>query len=303
MKKHLLRRLFALLLCLALLCALCAPVFADFGDFGGDNDYGGGDDGGGWGWDDDSWDSDTRSLDGGSIPISFKTIVIVAVIFIVLRIVLKILTRGTQTQSRSAAGPSVGADLPPLRPIEAYSGLDPNFSASKLQQKLSNLYIQMQQCWQAKDIESLRPYFTDAYFSQLDRQLDAYRKNGITNYIERPVVLSVRFEGYRQTDGADHVYAVLKTRLVDYKLKDESGELVSGSRTKEKFMTYRWHLTRPSGQISDTEEGLRTFNCPNCGAPLSINESAKCPYCDSVVTVEPHDFVIADIEGLAQQTA
>ena len=42
--------------------------------------------------------------------------------------------------------------------------------------------------------------------------------------------------------------------------------------------------------------------CPNCGAPVNINQTAKCEYCDSVITVENHDFVLSSIRGLAQRT-
>ena len=48
------------------------------------------------------------------------------------------------------------------------------------------------------------------------------------------------------------------------------------------------------------EEGK--WNCPNCGAPLSINHSSKCPYCDTVVTLEEHDWAICAIRGISQQT-
>ncbi|MBQ1291811.1 MAG: zinc-ribbon domain-containing protein [Lachnospiraceae bacterium] len=47
---------------------------------------------------------------------------------------------------------------------------------------------------------------------------------------------------------------------------------------------------------------MKTVNCPNCGAPLSINETAKCPYCGTVVTVPNTDFVISSIRGLKQKT-
>ena len=374
MKKHHLRRIISLLLCLTMLYALCFSAFADFGDFGGDDDYGwddGGwdDDGGGWdwGWDDDggghdwnwSWDDDDDDYDyswsgsssssrgsggGGISPTAIVIILVILGVIFVVKVLSAVENDGGGSSNRyedsyeyrnrrddedgsyqsvssrganssrgsaysstsrsvSSAAQRSAEPKPPegLKDVSLYRQLDPSFSASKLEQKLTKLYIRMQECWHEKDIEPLRPWFTDAYYSQLDRQLDAYRKNGITCYVERPTVLSVRFEGFKQADGEDQLYAVIKTRIVDYRL-DAKGELVSGSRTRVKLMTYRWHLTRPTGRTTDAGEGLRSVSCPNCGAALSINESTKCPFCGSVVTVEPNNFVIANIEGLAQRT-
>lgn len=56
-----------------------------------------------------------------------------------------------------------------LRPMSEYTELDPSFDAEAFQEKMSNLYVQMQNCWQDKNIESLRPYFTDALYAQMDR--------------------------------------------------------------------------------------------------------------------------------------
>jgi len=47
---------------------------------------------------------------------------------------------------------------------------------------------------------------------------------------------------------------------------------------------------------------MQTVNCPNCGAPVEINASAKCPYCGSVITLEEHDFALNAIRAISQQT-
>ena len=297
MKKNFVRILLALTLCVCLVFAMTQLSVADFGGFAGDTDYGGGDWGGGY--DDYDYDYDYGGSSGGGGsggPFTYVIIAIVIIIFIV--------------SSKRKGGKNGGtpvrvntAPMPALKPIEQYNQLDPNFDAAKLTQKISNLYVQMQQGWQEKDIESLRPYFTDTLYSQMDRQLDALRRNGQTNYVERIAVLGVTLNGFCQSDGNDHIYATLNTRIVDYTVSDSDGRLISGSKTAEKFMTYRWHLVRPSGQTTASEDGVQSVECPNCAAPLSINQSAKCPYCGSVVTVEEHDFVLTDIQGISQRTA
>lgn len=84
--------------------------------------------------------------------------------------------RAERTESR--------ANRAALTPIGEYTKIDPNFNAAALCEKASNLYVQMQNGWTAKNIESLRPYFTDALFTQMERSLQGYAQRGETNVVE-----------------------------------------------------------------------------------------------------------------------
>ena len=278
---------------------------ADLGGFSGDSDFGG--DWGGSDWGDSDWGSsdwgsgydsgyDYDSDDsGGYIPI------IVAVVVVVLAI-LKNRKRG------GGGGGSVnpgGMRTPEsqLRPISELVALDPNFDEAAFVEKMSNLYVQMQNCCTAKNMEPLRPYFTDALYAQFDRQLEAMRQARRTNYVERIAVLGVALRGFMQRNGEDHIIAEVRTRIVDYTLDDATGSLVSGDMNREKFMVYEWDISRASGMKTQDADDMSRVNCPGCGAPLSINTTAECPYCGSIVTLDKHDWAINAIRGISQRTA
>ena len=305
MKKNI-RALVLLLLCLLLSTCLVTAVFADMEGGGGDADFGGGDfDGGDYGGYDGGYDGDygdsSRSYSSGDGEFSGSDAVII-IIFIVVFVVIALRSSKKGGNKRVNTGVSRQAPIPSLRPIQQYKELDPDFDPDALIQKLTNLYIQAQQCWTAKKVDGLRPYYTDAYFAQMERRLQQLKDKGVTNYVDRPTVLGIELSGFTQEGGNDHIYAVIRSRIVDYYVEDATGKVVSGSKTAEKFMTYRYHLIRPTGTMSSRIVGTRALSCPHCGAPLNINQSAKCPYCDSVITVEEHDFVISQIEALSQQT-
>lgn len=293
----------ALSLCL---CLFPVATSADFGDFSGDSDYGSDWSSSDWSSDSSSWDSGSSwsssdsystSSDGDSDAGFLSTVIVFAVI-----VLIGVVMSRSKTKNKSVPEGATRTAQESLRPMNEYVQLDPKFDATAFGEKLGNLYVQMQNCWQAKNIESVRPYFTDALYQQMDRQLDALRRNGYTNYVERISVLGVNLRGFRQSDGEDHIIAELRTRIVDYTLNDKTGELVKGDKKKEKFLTYEWELTRASGRTTGAAEEMTVVNCPNCGAPLSINATAKCPYCDSVVTVDAHDWAISAIRGIAQRT-
>ena len=191
-----------------------------------------------------------------------------------------------------------------LRPMDEYLELDPDFDEERIRTLISNLYVQMQETWQAKDISSLRPYMTDKFFAQMDNQLDQFRTAGRTDYTERIAVLSTDLRGWRQAAGLDYITVGLNSRIVSYTLDDRTGELISGDKKREKFMEYELELCRKSGMTTQPEsEGVHDQTCPHCGAPLKLNASAQCEYCGSVITQVNTDWAICGMRGISQRTA
>ena len=191
-----------------------------------------------------------------------------------------------------------------LRPMSEYLELDPQFDEERIRTLMSNLYVQMQETWQRKDINPLRPYMTDKFFAQMENQLSQFRQQGRTDYTERIAVLNTGLVGWRQSAGMDYITVSLSSRIVSYVLDDRTGQLISGDKNREKFMEYEIELCRKSGTVTSPEtEGTRSATCPHCGAPLKLNASAQCEYCGSVITSVNTDWAICGMRGISQRTA
>ena len=191
-----------------------------------------------------------------------------------------------------------------LKPMSEYLDLDPEFDEEKIKTLMSNLYVQMQDTWHAKNISPLRPYMTDSFFNQMNRQLEQFRKQNQTDYTERIAVLNVGLKGWRQSAGMDYITVSLSSRIVSYVLDDLTGKLISGDKNREKFMEYEIELSRKSGVITQAEtSGAKSATCPHCGAPLKLNASAQCEYCGSVITNVNTDWAICGMKGISQRTA
>ncbi|MBR6917147.1 MAG: TIM44-like domain-containing protein, partial [Clostridia bacterium] len=187
--------------------------------------------------------------------------------------------------------------------IEELSSIDPDFSAESMKEWISNAYVRMQNAWQAKDLSSVESLFSGAYFAQMETQLDNnYIKAGRTNIIENIAVLGVELVGWRKEADVTVLIAQVSTRISDYTVDDETGDVIKGDPSKEKFMKYEWSLSRSAASKTECGDGVSAKNCPNCGAPLNINKSSVCEYCGSVVKSSRHDWVINSIKGLAQRT-
>ena len=298
-------KILVFVLCI-LLMALPAFAGADFGDFRGDSDYGGSWDSGS-DWSSSSWDSDYSSgsyydddsdVSGIDIGISLAVMAAIVVLGLIFDVSEK---RKKKKQQNKPQGAQRTPDSR-LQPLGDLAVTDPSFDANAMQEKISNLYVQMQNCWTDKNIESLRPYFTDALFTQMERQLNGLKNQGLTNYVDRIAVLGVNLRGFYKQGDKEHLIVELRTRIVDYTVQDSNNKLISGDRNREKFMTYEWDMCRTAGSVTSKEGVMHSVSCPGCGAPLSINTTAKCPYCGRVVTLDEHDWALCAIKGIAQST-
>ena len=308
MKK--IKKLIPLIVMVLSLLIIPLSTKADFGDYSGDSDYGGGwDSGDSWDSDDSwdsggSWDSDSSySSSGGGGSADIEEVIFIIMMFTLAFVLprLKSYYRKEKRVKQIINAPKA-THSSELRSISSYSQVDPSFSASEFKEKLSNLYVRFQNDWQAKDITELRPYLSDAFYAQMDRQLDKYRQNNQTNRVERIAVLGVELRGWKAEYDHDVIVAQLKTRIVDYVVDDATGKIVRGSNTQEKFMTYEWTLIRSKGVMTSRSTGTTSQTCPHCGAQIDINHSAVCEYCDSVLTTDTFDWVVTNIKGLSQCT-
>ena len=302
------KRLLVLLTVLLIAAFVLVPRIgsADLGDFSGGGDYGDGDYGGGsdWGgsdWDSSDWGSSSSGYTSRGGSGGFPAILIVVIVVIVI-IVLSVSRSKNQTKRSTTPGATRTA-ASKLAPISTLMERDPNFSPEDLKEWLQNLYIKMQDCCTNRDVEPIRPYFADALWQQFDRQMKQLKAMHRTNHVERVAVLSVDLRGCYQDKNEDVIIAEIYARITDYTVDDETGKVVLGSKTQEKFMTYEYALSRPIGKMTEAyHEGVTDRHCPNCGAPLSVNESIKCPYCDSVLSFSDHDWTVYSIKGISQKT-
>ena len=279
---------------------------ADAGDYSADFDFGGDDYGG---YDGNDYDSDSS---GGGIDLiwlftflfrdspAIGALVVVAAIVLIVLYVKKKKNTGAVPLVRNAGADPTPADS--LNGMQSYYSEDPSFSEQDMKEWVSNAYVRLQNAWQAKDLSPVRPLMSDALFAQFDSQLGAYRRGHKTNYVERITVTDVSLKGWRQENDEDVIIAVLKTRITDYVKDDRTGNVIGGDPSRVKLMEYEWAVTRTAGLKSARATGTRAIECPNCGAPIEINKSAICPYCESFIESSEHDWVVAQIKAISQRT-
>ncbi len=293
----------SLLTVIAVLLSTVLRSYADMGGFSGNSSYGGGGGGGGGG-------GSSHGGSGGSAVGIFNDYLPeewgmpIAVIFVVVWLILWIKLSKNNKSSSKAQGATM-TPLSKLRSISEFKALDPNFDADAYTKKLGEMYVDFQKHWQAKDLSPMRGYMTDAFYAQMDRQLDQLRQANVTNIVENIDILAVELRGFMQDDTNDILSVSVRTCINDYYIDGNTGEITRGSdKDTRKFMTYEWTMIRRKGVLTEVGDGEKSEqNCPNCGAPLSVNHSAQCEYCGSIITNSDYDWVLSNIKGISQRNS
>lgn len=210
--------------------------------------------------------------------------------------------RARRAEKKKEREAKLSDDSHKLRPISEYLSLDPSFSPEAFKSTVSELYVSLQKGWQEKDISSFRPNMTDAFYAQMERELDKYRTKKQTNCIEKISVFCTEILGWRQDGGKDMIIVQLRTYIIDYVKDDVTGALIRGNKTSRKNMVYEWTMIRTSGMKTEDSSVAIEVTCPKCGAKVMVNQTAKCEFCGTLLTSDRFNWALSNITGLSQHT-
>ncbi|MDH6368122.1 MULTISPECIES: TIM44-like domain-containing protein [unclassified Breznakia] len=277
------RVLLSLLMVFSVCILATASVHAEVGNTGGFDD-GGGSDSGGSDW--SSWDSDDDYSSSGGGSGEFTPFTAFAILFGVGVFTIVIIN------SRKPI-PEATSSINEEQTIQDIQASDPEFSADEFKTWVATLYITLQEAWEAKNWHTVRPFESNALFNMHNKQMEEYIEKKITNKLDDQDVKSVTLASYR-IDGDHEVLTVqVHASCTDYMVDDQSGNIISGDPNKVFDRKYRFEFIRKIGvKTSATADGLVPNQCPNCGAPIKVNSSGECEYCNSIITKGDYGWVL-----------
>lgn len=170
---------------------------------------------------------------------------------------------------------------------------DPEFSEEGFLAMVRRAFIEVQKGWSEQDIASVRRFISDGVNERFSLQMHMQKKQGIRNLMEDVQVLSAEVVSVESDRHFDTMHVKITASARDYDVSLESGRKIRENYTGT-FVEY-WSFLRRPGAVTTSGRGLVEGVCPNCGAPLELNDSGNCGYCDAVVTSGEYDWVLAEI--------
>jgi predicted lipid-binding transport protein (Tim44 family) len=197
--------------------------------------------------------------------------------------------RGANTAAAFGA-----AELDPETGMTTIRTADPNFDPEVFRRRAEQAFMALQQAWQDRDLHASRPFMSPGLYlgwsSQVQQLIDLHKKN----VLEGLRVGAIDVVKVVHGQAFDDVTVRVAATCADYEVDEKSGKVIFGSRTPSQFVEY-WTFQR-SVATQTTGRSILDKVCPNCGAPLEINQVGECKYCNAAVTSGRFDWVLSRIE-------
>ncbi|MEN6620542.1 MAG: Tim44 domain-containing protein [Smithella sp.] len=124
--------------------------------------------------------------------------------------------------------------------------MDPSFEEQRFKDQSMDAFFTIQGAWANRDMSPIRNMFTDEMYRIIQGEADDLRQKKQINRLDNIAVRKVELSEIWQETGNDFITVRFTANLLDY-TTDESGAVISGSKTDPvKFEEY-WTFTRPVG--------------------------------------------------------
>jgi predicted lipid-binding transport protein (Tim44 family) len=125
--------------------------------------------------------------------------------------------------------------------------MDPYFDEQRFKDQCLDNFFKVQGACANRDMSVIRTLLTDEMFNILQGDAGEMKQKRRINRLENIAVRTVDMTEVWQEAGRDFITVRLYANLLDYTVDEDSGQVVSGSKTEPvKFEEY-WTFTRPVG--------------------------------------------------------
>jgi predicted lipid-binding transport protein (Tim44 family) len=241
------------------------------------------------------------SSSGGSALV-FLIIVGLIGAFLVYRGLASRKSGGSRTSDDTTLAPGAGVDAAAVEGgITALQARDPNFNQQVFIDRAQMTFFVLQNAWMARNLEPARIYLSDGIYQRWKLQVEQFVAMHKRDVLEDLAVNGCMIAKVASDANFDSITVRFDAIAKDYEV-DDSGKMVSGDKTIQPFTEF-WTFIRSQAARSKVGEGAQITQCPNCGAPVSINESGVCAYCKATVTTGQFGWVLNNITQASEWSA
>lgn len=181
--------------------------------------------------------------------------------------------------------------------ISELKAKDPDFNEQMFEDKVSTAFFKIQNARSKADMNLARAFITDSVLNRFNMQLEEFRESKTRNKIEWLTLDNVEILDVKQDSTFDRIDILITATAKDY-IVDENGEYVEWN--KDEFTTWdeKWGFVRTAWVLTNADKSVFSEKCPNCWAPLKVNATWECEYCNSTITTGKFDWVLSEITQL-----
>ncbi|HEY1786314.1 MAG TPA: Tim44-like domain-containing protein, partial [Pirellulales bacterium] len=209
--------------------------------------------------------------------------------------------QGTDTYRTSVIRRAVGqtAELRRDAALQRLRAGDAAFDEAGFCGRAQQAFLKLQHAWSAQDLAPVRPFVSDGIFERFSLQIAEQRDFNYRNQVDQVTVAEVRLVQIAGDSIFDLLSVGIRAKADDYRVALDTGKRLGDGAENNEFVEY-WTFLRRHGVTTGDRPGLVEGQCPNCGAQIELNESARCAACGSLVRSGNFDWVLVEITQSAE---
>jgi len=199
-----------------------------------------------------------------------------------------------QERTIRRARPALVRNRSAARAAQLMTG-DPGFDAARFLTRVERAFGIAQRSWCSQDLDLLRPFVTDGVHERFSLQIEEQREDGWRQELEDLRTGELSIQHLEEGLHFDTLSVRIPFHARIHRLAIETGERISGATLARTDFVECWSFVRRRGAKTMAKQGLIEGYCPNCGAPLEMNQSANCASCGCLALSGEFDWVLAEI--------
>lgn len=164
--------------------------------------------------------------------------------------------------------------------------LIPGFDEKQFLQTGYQMFLDVEDAWMNFELDKVHNIITDEMFNMYESQLSSMEIKGEQNIMSGFNLKDCAITNYINQNNNLEVETKYIIEFYDYIIDKASGKVLRGSKSNKLRMYYNFTFI-----MKNTEQKID--KCPNCGAPVEVNASGVCPYCNSKIVGENTSWVMS----------
>jgi len=238
----------------------------------------------------------------------FGLICLLFIVVVVVVLVVQFRKRGGVLGAAhlSADGPPPGSDGPPAPPppplersaeteaaLAAIRERDPAFDEDNFLSGVAISFQLVQKAWCEQVPSESRKVMADGIWVTHKQKIEEMAGRGVKNILEDLHIGRSEIVAANTDPDSESIVVRIHAYSRDYEV-DPGNKIVAGDR-ELRLWTEDWSFVRSATAVTKQGSGSRQ-TCPNCGAPLNLDNAGVCSYCREMVMGGKHDWVLSRIE-------
>ncbi len=175
------------------------------------------------------------------------------------------------------------------RDIDVKKYKEVSFNEEFFLSKVRNIFIKYLNSIEKDTLKEIDHFMDDSLYHETQNIIDSYKDKKIKKVYSSIDIYNSSIKDLYVKDNKNIIEVLLRIEYITYELNLSNNKIIGSKEPKRTE-----YLLTLSKSLNTSES--KTKKCPGCGSSIDVNNSGRCPYCDTIYNQEDYDYVLTNIK-------